>query len=62
MATGRGTPAVPAWVLVAFGAILAAAAFAVMHDGHYRERRLQLIEGRLASVEDILTGKHGRTA
>ena len=62
MAVRRGTAVVPAWALIALGAILAAGVFALMHDGHYRERRLQLIEGRLSSCEDILTGKHGRTA
>jgi hypothetical protein len=61
VAAGRGAATSPL-ALVAFGVFAAAIVFALMHDGHYRERRLQMIEGRLATVEDILSGKHGRTA
>jgi hypothetical protein len=63
MAAGRGVArsvAVPPIALVAFGAVIAAVVFALLHDGHYRERRVQLLEGRLQTLEDILTGKHGR--
>lgn len=53
---------VPAWALIALGVVLAAGVFAFLHDGHYRERRIQLLEGRLATLENMLTGKHGRAA
>ncbi len=60
MATASGQT-VPAWVLIAFGAILAGVVFGLLHDSHYRERRLQLIEHDLEALRAIVTGKHGRT-
>jgi hypothetical protein len=60
MAT-RSAQTVPAWVLIAFGAICAGCVMALLHDGHYRERRLQLIEHDLEALRGIVTGKHGRT-
>jgi len=62
VATARAATAVPAWALIALGVVLAATAFAYLHDGHYRERRLQLLEHRVEGLENVLTGKHGRTA
>jgi hypothetical protein len=37
---------------------LALLQMATMHDRHYRNRRWQLLEARLAAIERILVGEH----
>jgi hypothetical protein len=61
VAASRATARVSPWALIALGVLLAATAFAYLHDGHYRERRLQLLEHKVEGIENVLTGKHGRT-
>jgi hypothetical protein len=37
---------------------LALATMFGMHQGHYKNRKIQLLEGRLASLERIILGEH----
>ncbi len=37
---------------------LALLAMAGLHDRHYRNRKWQLLEGRVASLERIIVGEH----
>jgi type II secretory pathway component PulK len=37
---------------------LALATMAAMHENHYKRRRWQLLEGRVASLERIIVGEH----
>lgn len=48
---------------VIFGVALLVVALALtsmitLHDKHYKNRKLQLIEGRVASLERIILGEH----
>ena len=48
---------------VIFGVALTLVALALvtmvtMHDKHYKNRKLQLVEGRVASLERIILGEH----
>ena len=37
---------------------LALATMFGMHKGHYKNRKIQLLEGRLSSLERIILGEH----
>lgn len=52
--TERAVIYATALVLVA----LCALAMASMHQQHYKNRKFQLLEGRLASLEKIVVGDH----
>lgn len=60
MATAQ-TKAAP-WLLIGAGVFMAVCVMLLMHDSHYRERRLQLLEHEVEGLKNMLTGRHGRTA
>lgn len=38
--------------------LLALATMAGLHQGHYKSRKYQMLEGRVAVIERILAGEH----